>query len=225
MAVDVLTLNKREKELQTDVCELEWPDDATEQYSILKLIQDFMGETETSRNRTASIIGWPESTLRDRQTRFSRSEGERLAAAAKRGAPNTQLAKAQRMVKANPEAFLDDPATARKVAAAMVDNPTAARIVEAAFEAPELAPTNGRSRGAVEAQAPGELLLLEFHAWYIRGKRLLKVAQEAGKLNKRGREDLEETAELARTMIDLLVTVATSGGWDEELAALIEEGA
>lgn len=222
-----LTLTKREKELQTDVCELEWPDDPTERFSILKLVHEFMVETETSMRRTAVIIGWPNNTLHDRLKRFRSSTGVKLAAGEQHGKVDTQMEKARRIAKANPEAFIDDAATARKMAGAMTDNDVARKIVGAAFEADPLRPMDERStsKQRVEDQAPGELLLMEFYGWFIKGKVLLKRAGEAGKLNKRGREDLEETAERARALIDLIVTAATSGDWDEELAELIEEGA
>jgi hypothetical protein len=216
--MDSLTLNKREKELQTDVCELEWPDDATEQFSILKLIQDFREETETSQRRTAAIIGWPESTLRGRMNDFRRSDGVLVRSGAHGDgfkSKDTAIQKARRIAKANPEAFLDDVGTMK--------------AVSRAFEAEPLPQHGGigtsHQRQAMQDEAAKFRLSGEFFRWYMRGKSLLKLAEEAGKLNKAEREEMEDTAERARALIDLLVTVATSGDWDDELESLLTEGA
>lgn len=206
--VDTLALSKRERELQTDVCEMEWPSDAGEQFTIMQLVSDFMEETRTSKSRTAAIIGWPRKTLADRQERFRRSSGERLGAGTRQHGPaNDQIAKAQRVLKANPEAVLADPAVVRKV--------------EAALEPEPIAPLKDR-RPRIEDVAPGEILLLEFNRWYLQGKSLMRRAQESGRLNKAGRDELEEIAQDVRNLVDFIVSGATSGNWDEELASMLE---
>lgn len=163
----------------------------------------------------ARAFGVARKTYTDRQSAYqSRRSGADADGARVRE-------KRRRNQRSEARTALKDPQSVRELLA----DPEVRRSVEEALDATPLAPASTTSRGKVEAQAPGEMLLMEFHAWYIRGKRLIALAQESGRLNKAGREDLEGTAERVRALTDLIVTAATSGDWDDELEALLEEGA
>jgi hypothetical protein len=105
-----LQLTKRERQIQTDVCEMEWPDEPEDRWAIVKLIADFIDETGTSQRRTAVIIGWPKTTLADRLETFRRSAvGTWGAARPRSSGRNGSLEKAKRMFKAHATEFMEDP--------------------------------------------------------------------------------------------------------------------